>query len=58
MSTSLIRAVESDTKVSQRTVMVEMENMENVLPLKQNAGPNIDPFTRLRDAHRKREMRK
>lgn len=57
MSTSLIWAVESDAKVSQRTVKVEMENMENVLPLKHNAGPNIDTLTGLQDAHKKSEIR-
>lgn len=37
--------------------MVEMENMENVLPLKQNAGPNIDTLTGLWDTHKKSEIR-
>lgn len=54
MSTGLIWAVESDAKVSQRTVMIEMENMEKFLPLKQNTGRNIDT---LWDTQRKSEIK-
>lgn len=40
--TRLIWAAESDAKVSQRTVTEQTGNMENTLPLKGSAAPNID----------------